>query len=161
MSDLIIIGYDDHGTARQSYEQVLELQKDHIVELTGLAVVTVDSGGHTHVDTPTKMVSGSAAGGAVWGAVFGLLFLVPVAGAVLGGALGALFGKLSQSGIDKSFRDRVQSLLGPGKAAVVIMSHQRTEDKFTDALKPFGGRILKTSLSSEQEKELAEDIGAA
>jgi len=161
MSDLVVIGYDDHDTARRSYEQVIELQKDHIVELTGLAVVTVDSGGQSHVDTPTRIVSGSAAGGALWGALFGVLFLVPVAGVALGGALGALFGKLSQSGIDKSFRDRVQSLLSPGKAAVVIMSRQRTEDKFTDALKPFGGRILKTSLSSEQEKELAGELEAA
>lgn len=161
MSDLIIIGYDDHDTAKRSYEKVLELQRDHIVTLTGLAVVTVDRDGETHVDTPTRMVSGSAAGGALWGALFGVLFLIPVAGAVIGGALGALFGKLSQSGIDKSFRDRVQSLLEPGKAAVVIMSWHRTEDKFTDALKPFGGRVLKTSLSTAQEKELADDIEAA
>ena len=54
MSDLIVIGYDDHDTARRSYEKVLELQKHHIVNLTGLAVVTVDSDGQTHVDTPTR-----------------------------------------------------------------------------------------------------------
>jgi uncharacterized membrane protein len=72
-----------------------------------------------------------------------------------------LFGKLSKVGIDRAFRDRVQSLLSPGKAAVVIMSGERTEDKFTDALKPFGGRILKTSLSREQEQELADDLKAA
>jgi uncharacterized membrane protein len=41
------------------------------------------------------------------------------------------------------------------------MSGERTEDKFTDALKPFGGRILKTSLSREQEQELADDLKAA
>ncbi len=161
MSDLIIIGYDDHDTAKRSYAQVIELQKDHIVELNGLAVVTVDAEGHSHVDTPTKMVSGSAAGGALWGTLFGLLFLVPVAGALVGGALGALFGKLSKSGIDKSFRDRVQSMLSPGKAAVVIMSQQRTEDKFAEALKPFGGQILQTSLSHEQERELTEELGSA
>jgi uncharacterized membrane protein len=161
MSDLIIIGYDDHDTAKRSYAQVIELQKDHIVELNGLAVVTVDAEGHSHVDTPTKIVSGSAAGGALWGTLFGLLFLVPVAGALVGGALGALFGTLSKSGIDKSFRDRVQSMLSPGKAAVVILSQQRTEDKFVDALKPFGGQILQTSLSHEQERELTEELGAA
>jgi uncharacterized membrane protein len=55
----------------------------------------------------------------------------------------------------------VRSLLAPGKAAVVIMSRERTEDKFIDALRPFGGEILQTSLSREQEKELAEELGAA
>lgn len=161
MSDLIVVGYDDHDTANRSYAQVIQLQKDHIVELTGLAVVTVDRDGQSHVDTPTKIVSGSAAAGAMWGALFGLLFLVPVGGVALGGAIGALLGKLNKSSVDQSFRSRVQSLLSPGKAAVVIMSRQRTEDKFTDALKPFGGRILKTSLSDEQERELAEDLAAA
>ncbi|MEU7908496.1 DUF1269 domain-containing protein [Actinoplanes sp. NPDC049118] len=161
MSDLIIIGYGDHDTAKRAYAQVLQLQKDHIVELNGLAVVTVDSEGHSHVDTPGKFVSGGAAAGALWGAIFGILFLVPVAGALVGGAMGALFGKLGKSGINDSFRERVHSLLTPGKAAVVIMSRDRTEDKFTDALRPFGGEVLQTSLSHEQEKELAEELGAA
>jgi uncharacterized membrane protein len=123
---------------------VIELHEDHIVELTGLAVVTVDADGQSHVDTPTRIVSGSAAGGALWGAVFGPLFLVPVAEVLVGGALGAVFGKLTKSGIGQSFSDRVRSLLAPGKAAVVIMSRQRTEDKFIDAFKPFGGKVLQT-----------------
>ena len=159
MSDLIIIGYDDHDTAKRAYDQVLDLNKDHIVELTGLAVVTVDSEGHSHVDTPGKLVAGGAATGALWGTLLGLLFLAPFAGALVGGALGALFGKLGKSGIDDQFRDRVRAMLAPGKAAVVVMSSQRTEDKFVDALRPFGGEILQTSLSHEQEKELAEELG--
>lgn len=161
MSDLIIIGYDDHDTAKRAYDQVLELNRDHIVDLSGLAVVTVDSDGHSHVDTPGKLVAGGAASGALWGTLLGLLFLAPFAGALVGGALGALFGKLGKSGIDDQFRDRVRAMLTPGKAAVVVMSRQRTEDKFADALKPFGGEILQTSLSHEQEKELADELGAS
>jgi len=34
-----------------------------------------------------------------------------------------------------------------------------TEDKFADAMKPYGGQVLKTSLSAEDEKELAHDLG--
>jgi uncharacterized membrane protein len=160
MSDLIIIGYDDHGTATRAYEQVLSLQRDHVVDLTGLAVVTVDDQGKSHVDTPGKMVSGSAASGALWGALFGILFLVPAAGILIGGALGALMGRLNKSGINASFRQRVQSMLAPGKAAVVIMTTRRTEDKFTAAMRPFGGEVLQTSLSNEDEKELAEELSA-
>jgi arginine deiminase len=40
MSDLIIIGYDDHDTAKRSYARVIELQKDHIVELNDLAATS-------------------------------------------------------------------------------------------------------------------------
>jgi uncharacterized membrane protein len=160
MSDLIVIGYDDHDTAKRAYDEVLQLNNDHIVELTGLAVVTVDEKGHSHVDTPGKLVAGGAATGALWGTLLGLLFLAPFAGALVGGALGALFGKLGKSGIDDQFRDRVRAMLTPGKAAVVVMSSQRTEDKFVDALRPFGGEILQTSLSHEQEKELADELAS-
>ncbi len=64
----------------------------------------------------------SAASGALWGMLIGLLFFVPFFGLALGGLMGALFGKLGKSGINDEFRSQVQSLLEPGKAAVVIMA---------------------------------------
>jgi uncharacterized membrane protein len=161
MSELIVVGYDDHDTAKRAYQQVLTLQNDFVVDLTGLAVVTVDADGKSHVDTPGRPVGGSAASGALWGMLFGILFLVPFAGALIGGAMGALMGRLAKSGIDSTFRDRVKSMLSPGKAAVVIMASKLTQDKFADAMRPFGGEILQTSLSTEDEKELAEEISGS
>jgi uncharacterized membrane protein len=161
MSELIIFGYDDHDTAKKAYEQVLSLQQDHIVELSGLAVVTVDSDGKSHVDTPGRIVGGSVASGALWGALFGILFLVPFAGALIGGALGAVMGRLGKSGIDASFRERVDAMLTPGRAAVVIMASKLTRDKFTAAMKAFGGEVLQTSLSDDDERELTEGIATA
>ena len=161
MSELIVVGYDDHDTAKRAYQQVLSLQNDFVVDLTGLAVVTVDADGKSHVDTPGKPVSGSAASGALWGMLFGILFLVPFAGAVIGGAMGALMGRLAKSGIDSTFRERVKSMLSPGRAAVVIMASKLTQDKFAEAMRPFGGEVLQTSLSTEDEKELAEEISGS
>ena len=86
MSELIIIGYDDHLQAEKAPDRVLELQRDHIVNLAGLAVVRVDDDGKKHVDTPAKaLVGAGAASGALWGMLIGLLFLVPGVGLVLGG----------------------------------------------------------------------------
>ena len=157
MSDLIVIGYENRQTARQAYEQVQRLDQDFIVQLRGLAIIDVDADGKTHVDTPSRIVGVSAATGALFGLLLGLLFFVP--GMVLfGGALGALLGKLNQSGIDAEFRNRVAHLVDPGHSAVVIMASKITEDKFADAMQPFGGTILKTSLSESDEKELAEEL---
>ena len=50
-------------------------------------------------------------------------------------------------------------MLRPGNSAIVIMADKITEDKFTDAMKPYGGQVLKTSLSEEDEKELAHELG--
>ncbi|MBZ2199480.1 DUF1269 domain-containing protein [Occultella gossypii] len=161
MSELIIIGYDDHEKAQGAYEQVLVAQRDFIVTLNGLALVSVDADGKQHVETPAKIVGVSAASGALWGTIIGLLFLVPGLGLLFGGALGALTGKLSKTGINNSFKERVQGMLTPGKAAVVVLASKITEDKFADAIKPFGGTVLQTSLSDEDEAELATELSGS
>jgi uncharacterized membrane protein len=160
MSELIVIGYDDHEKATAAYNEVMALQGDFVVDLRGLAIVTVDAEGKSHVETPQKIVGMSAASGALWGMLIGLLFFVPFVGLALGGLMGALFGKLGKTGVNEEFRSQVQSLLEPGKAAVVIMAAKITEDKFADRMKPYGGTLLKTSLSDEDEKELAHELGA-
>jgi uncharacterized membrane protein len=159
MSELIVIGYDSQASATEAYNKVLALSKDLIVSLSGLAIVHVDAEGKSHVETPQKIVGVSAASGALWGMLIGLLFFVPGVGLLLGGAMGALFGKLGKSGINDQFRSQVQDMLRPGSAAVVIMASKITEDKFADAMGPFGGKVLKTSLSEEDEKELAAELG--
>ena len=157
MSDLIVIGYESPQTARQAYEQVQRLQQDFIVELRGLAIVDVDADGKTHVDTPQRLIGASAAAGALFGLLLGLLFFVPGLG-LLGGAIGALMGTFSKAGVDAEFRNRVAHLVEPGHSAVVIMAQKITEDRFAGAMQPFGGTVLKTSLSESDEKELAEEL---
>ena len=160
MSELIVIGYDNPVQARSAYDEVITLQSDFIANVRGLAIVTVDDQGKSHVETPQKIVGIGAASGALWGMLIGLLFFVPFFGAALGGAIGALVGKLGKSGINDGFRQQVQELLQPGKAAVVIMAEEITEDKFADRMAPHGGTLLKTSLSEADERELALDLSA-
>ncbi|WP_351224598.1 hypothetical protein [Streptomyces sp. NPDC002133] len=54
MSELIVIGYDDHAAAEKAFRAVQRLEKDKVVDLTGLAVLRVDEKGGTHVDTPRR-----------------------------------------------------------------------------------------------------------
>ncbi|MFD8204941.1 DUF1269 domain-containing protein [Streptomyces sp. NPDC059695] len=159
MSELIVIGYDDHAAATKAFREVQRLRDDHVVDLNGLAVVRVDEDGETHVDTPARKeeIAVSATAGALWGMVFGMLILTPGIG-VVGAALGGLIGKLTQMGVDSGFRKKVSDLLAPGSAAVVIMASKITEDRFAAAMEPFGGTVLKTSLPAESERELAEQL---
>jgi uncharacterized membrane protein len=157
MSDLIVIGYENPQTARQAYEQVQRLQRDFIVDLRGLAIVDVDADGKTHVDTPQRLIGTSAAAGATFGLLIGLLFFVPGM-VLLGGTIGALIGKFNKSGINNEFRSRVEHLIEPGHSAVVIMAAKVTEDKFAAAMQPYGGTVLKTSMTESDEKELAEEL---
>ena len=158
MSELIVIGYEDHAVAAQAYGAVLGLPDDVVIARQGLALVTVDDEGKTHVETPSNPVEASAAGGAVWGAIIGLLFFMPFFGGAIGGAIGALMGKVRKSGVHDEFRAQVRDLLRPGKAAVVVMASKIVEEPFGAALKPFAGTILKTSMPAEDERELVADF---
>ncbi len=140
---------------------MLELERDFVVRLSGLAVVRVDPDGKRHVDTPGKIVGASATSGAVWGTLLGLLFLAPGLGFMVGGLLGAVSGKLTKAGVNRAFQDRVDAVLEPGHAAVVLMASKITEDKFAAALGPFGGTVLQTSLSDADEQELAAELGGS
>jgi len=160
MSELIVIGYDDHATAQQAYGHVLDLRRDEKVKLKGVALVSMDEEGQSHVDTPGSLIGTTAAGGAaLWGILLGAMFMVPVAGVVIGGALGGLFGKMRQFGIDDEFRRRANDLIKPGGAALVVMATDVDAAAFGSALQPFGGQVLRTSLSDQQEEELAGGLG--
>lgn len=161
MSELIILGYPDHETAEKASQRVLDLQRDFVVELSGLATVRVDADGKKHVDIPANVVGASAASGAMWGMLVGVLFLIPAVGFLVGGAFGVLSGKLSKAGINKAFRERVEDMLEPGHAAVVVMARKVTEDKFASAMGDLGGQVLQTSLSEAQEQELASELSGS
>ena len=96
--------------------------------------------------------------GGLWGTLIGLLFLNPLAGLLTGAALGAGAGALSAAlsdyGIDGEFIRSLGSTIEPGSSALFTLVRRATFDKVLDELRPFGGTILRTSLSREQEERL-------
>ncbi|MCR2812587.1 DUF1269 domain-containing protein [Microbacterium sp. zg.Y1090] len=162
MADLIVIAFDSEADAEAAYNTVQQLQDDMVVQLAGLALVKVNNEGKTSVEYPGGIanIGFGAVGGALFGTLIGILFFVPVAGLVLGGLVGALFAGLDKVGMDSEFRSRVQSAVTAGKSAVVIYATKLTADKFAAALAPFHGTVMQTSLSEDDERELAHDLGA-
>jgi len=77
--------------------------------------------------------------------------------------MGALMGKLTKSSIDKQFQEQVRDMLKPGTSALFLMLEKVTPDKAVDAMSKYGGTVLKTSLSKDDEQELQEALhgGAA
>jgi uncharacterized membrane protein len=162
MADLIILAYTDEAKAEAAYGKVQELQQDLVVQLAGLALVHTDKG-KVRVESPggNALVSTATASGALFGAIVGLLFFVPFIGFVVGGALGALVSALERTGMNRAFRERVRDVVSDGRSAVVIYATKLTADKFSEAIGPFGGTIVRTSLSDEDEQELAHDLVAS
>jgi uncharacterized membrane protein len=93
-----------------------------------------------------------------WGVLFGLLFFIPVFGLAVGGAFGALFGAIEKAGIDKEFQQQVRDMVRPGTSALFMIVEKDLTDKALAALGRFGGTVLKSSLSTEAERQLQEAL---
>ncbi|WP_449316316.1 DUF1269 domain-containing protein [Rubneribacter sp.] len=155
MSTLLVLGYPSETEAKSAYQKILDLDQDLIVSLQSVAVVARRAGGKFDVVTPGSKVGTGAVWGLFWGVLFGLLFFVPVIGAALGAGIGALTGAVMKHGVDRDFQDRVRDLLSTDDSAAVFMVVDgMTTDKFVQAIKPFGGDVLQTSLSFKDEEEL-------
>lgn len=158
MAELIVIGYPDVATANQALETVGQLERDLIMQVQGAAVVEKTTDGKVNMVTKTGATSGGALFGGFWGLLFGLPFLILVGGLILGGLIGGIMGTMGGWGIKDEFRSRVQDVLKPGTAALVMYVVKATPDKALEALAPLGGEVLRTSLSAEAEKEINEAL---
>ena len=140
---------------------VQQLAKDLIIEPDAIAVIRRDREGKYHVTTNHHAVGGGATWGMFWGLLFGLLFFIPVFGMAVGAGMGALMGKVAKTGIDKNFQDQVREMLQPGTSALFLVVEKVTPDKAIDALRQFGGTVLKSSLSKKAEQELQEELNGS
>jgi uncharacterized membrane protein len=95
-----------------------------------------------------------ASWGLFWGFLFGLLFFIPVFGMAIGAGLGALMGKFAKTSIDQEFQNQVRDMVQPGTSALFLMLEKATPDQAVAAMAKYGGTVLKTSLSKDDEKEL-------
>jgi uncharacterized membrane protein len=66
----------------------------------------------------------------------------------------AALGSAENLGIKDDFKQRVQDMIQPGTSAILVILRKATYDKFVEALRPYGGTILQTSLSHEAEQQL-------
>jgi len=158
MADLIAIGYPDEATAQEAADEARRLAQDLIIQPDAIAVIVRDTDGSYHVRTSHHLVGGGAVWGMFWGFLFGLLFFIPVFGMAVRAGMGALMGKLSKTSIDKQFQDQVRGMLQPGTSALFLMLEKVTPDKAVEAMSKYGGTVLKTSLSKEDEQELQEAL---
>ncbi len=158
MPDLIAIGYDDTTTALSAMDEVQNLAADLIIQPDAVAAIIHDSNGKFRTVTNQHEVGAGATWGMFWGFLFGILFFVPVFGMAMGAAFGALGGKLAKGSIGKEFQEQVRSALQPGTSALFMIVEQMTTDKALDSLSRFGGEVIKTSLSDEEEAEIQKHL---
>jgi uncharacterized membrane protein len=160
MADLVIIAYPDETTAEAARAKLFELQKQYLIQLGDAVVAVRNADGSVKLNQLMNTTAAGAAGGALWGSLIGLLFLNPILGAAAGAGAGALSGYLTDVGIDDKFMKSAAEALTPGQAALCVMVRQVTADKVLPEMAHFGGTVLRTNLTAEQEQKLKDALRA-
>jgi uncharacterized membrane protein len=154
MSTLVAIAYPDAATADQVRQELIQATKEHLVRLDDAVVVDHQPDGKIKLNQAMSTTGSGAAGGALWGGLIGLIFLAPLFGMAVGAATGAVAGKATDVGVNDNFVKELGAKLPPGGAALIALGSTDARDKVIERLKPYGGEIIQTSLSSEEEERL-------
>jgi uncharacterized membrane protein len=157
MANLVAIAYDDLDQAKRVTETLGELVKEHTLEVDDVVIAEKRADGKIKLHQPS-MAGIGAAGGALWGGLIGLIFFMPLFGMAIGAATGAAAGALSDHGIDDNFMKELGDKLPEGGAAVFVLVREATADKVVPEVAKFGGTVIQTSLSNEQETALQEAL---
>jgi len=163
MSDLTVIAFDDEHTAFALRAELAKLQKEYLIEMDDVVVVTKDDKGKVKLHQAQNLTALGAVSGGFWGTLIGLIFLNPLLGAAVGAGAGALSGSLTDIGISNDFMKQLADSFKPGCSAVFVLVRKATPDKVLKGLEPFKGKgkVLQTSLTKDKEDELRKVIEGA
>lgn len=168
MADLVVLDFDGTDTADAMLTKLRSLKKQELIDLLDACVVVHPEGGEVQIKQSVNLTAlGASSGlgtGALVGTLAGLLMLNPLAGFALGGlagaAMGALSGRMSDFGINDEFIKELSATIPPGTSALFLLIAKATPDKVIAEVEEFRPRVLKTSLSQEQEDALRQALAA-
>lgn len=161
MSTLAVIGYDNEFKAEEVRLTLRKLQKDYLIDLEDAVVAVKDAQGNVKLHQAVNLTAAGAVGGGFWGSLIGLIFLNPLLGAAIGAAAGATSGALTDVGINDNFMKDLAAAMTPGSSALFVLVRKATPDKVLAELQGSGGKVLKTSLSHDDEAKLQAALSAA
>ena len=161
MSTLVVIEYDDMFKAEETRLRLRKMQKDYLIDLEDAVVALKDKQGKVKLHQAVNLTAAGALTGGFWGALIGLIFLNPLLGVAVGAGAGAVSGALTDVGINDNFMKELAGGLTPGSSALFVLARKATPDKVLEEMRGTGGKILKSSLTHEDEAKLQAALSAA
>ena len=96
-----------------------------------------------------------------WGALIGLIFMSPLLGMAVGASAGAVSGALTDVGINDDFMKNLAASFKNGTSVLFVLVRKATPDKVLAELQGTGGKVIKTSLTHEEEDQLQAVLSTA
>ena len=175
MRDLIVVGFRNQYRAAEVLNELWRLNDDWVVELDDAVAVYRDRHGKLRYQQSVAPTAGQeAAWGGLWGSLLGALLATPftagasaaagvgavAVGALVGGSVGVAGGALDETwwkedfGISDDFVRDVSKMIGPGDSAIFAWLQSSDPEMVAERFRGFGGRVLRTTLTSEQSAKL-------
>ena len=159
MSTLVAIAYPDAATAEQVRAELVQATKELLITLEDAVVVEHRPDGKIKLHQGMSLTATGATGGALWGGLIGLLFFAPLFGMAIGAASGAATGKFADVGVDDSFMKTLAAKLPAGGAALIALGSSSGTGKVIERVTQYGGEVIQTSLSADDEERLRAALG--
>jgi uncharacterized membrane protein len=160
-SNLVVIEYDDKYKAEEMRLKLIKMQKEYLIDLDDAVVAVRDEKGKIKLHQSINLTGAGATSGGFWGALVGLLFLNPLLGMAVGATAGAVSGALTDVGINDNFMKELAAGLQPGNSALFVLVRKANPERVLEEVQGSGGKILKTSLTHEDEAKLQAALNAA
>src|SRR5215475_10629591 len=161
MATLVVIEYEDKYKAEEVRLKLQKMQKEYLIDMEDAVVAVKDDKGKVRLNQSINLTALGAVSGGFWGALIGLIFLNPLLGMAVGATAGAVSGTLSDLGIDDKFMKDLAATMKPDTSVLFVLVRKATPDKVLAEIKGTGGRVLKTSLSHDDEAKLQAALSAA
>lgn len=158
MSDLIVVAYDSEEQADEVRGKLMKLTKEYLLELEDAVIAIKKADGKVKLQQMYNLTAGGALAGGFWGLLIGTIFLSPILGLAVGAGAGAVSGALTDVGVDDTFMKQLASNFQPGSSLLFILFKKATPDKVLDELRGTGGKVIKTSLTHENEEKLQQAL---
>jgi uncharacterized membrane protein len=160
-STLVVIEYEDMYRAEEMRLKLQRMQKEYLIDLDDAVVAVKDEKGKIKLHQMVSLTGAGAASGGFWGALIGLLFLNPLLGMAVGATAGAVSGALTDVGINDKFMKDLAAGLPLGSSALFVLVRKTNPERVLEEVQGSGGKILKTSLTHEDEAKLQAALDAA
>ena len=159
MSTLVVVNYDDPYKGEEVRLKLRKLQREHLLDLEDAVVAVKGEKGKVKLNQTVNLTAAGAVSGGFWGTLIGLIF--PLLAYEVYPRAGAVSDALNDLGINDHFMQQLAAAMTPGSSTLFVLVKQSTPDKVLEELKGTGGRVLKTSLSHEDETKLQAALSAA
>ena len=153
MSTLVVVGYDQPDRAEEVRLKLQKLESEHLLDLAGLVVAVQDEKGKVRLHPSGNLTADGLPSAGFCGSLAGLIFQ--------NAAAGATSGALTDVGINEHFMKELSATLRPSSSTLFVLLRRPTtdSDKVLEELNGTGGKVLKTSLSHQDEARLQAALG--